>query len=140
MGGWRMPKIAYITKPGPKPLSKEQFIDRFWQRVNQSDGPESCWTWQGYRTAFGYGLLQARRIDPQPMLAHRVAWELTNGPIYQGGHVLHYCDNPPCCNPTHLFLGDQRANNADMIAKGRLKIGGRTRMTWTKGQSFSHHV
>jgi hypothetical protein len=53
------------------------------------------------------------------VLVHRVAWELTNGPIPLGQCVLHRCDNPPCCNPKHLFLGTQDDNMADMASKGR---------------------
>jgi hypothetical protein len=51
--------------------------------------------------------------------AHRVAWTLANGPIPAGMHVLHTCDNPPCCNPGHLWLGTQADNMADMARKGR---------------------
>jgi hypothetical protein len=52
-------------------------------------------------------------------LAHRVAWTLTAGSDPGSMFVCHRCDAPPCCNPAHLFLGDQTANMADMIAKGR---------------------
>lgn len=51
--------------------------------------------------------------------AHRFGWTLANGEIPPGMCVLHRCDNPPCVNPTHLFLGDRRDNAIDMIAKGR---------------------
>lgn len=53
------------------------------------------------------------------LLTHRVAWESANGPIPGGLRVLHRCDNPPCCNPAHLFLGTAAENADDMVQKGR---------------------
>lgn len=53
------------------------------------------------------------------MRSHRAAWELTHGPVPDGLFVLHRCDNPPCCNPAHLFLGTRGDNNRDARAKGR---------------------
>lgn len=63
------------------------------------------------------------------MAAHKVAWEIANGPIpegngYHGKCVLHRCDNPACVNPGHLFLGSHDDNMADMLAKGRARKGG----------------
>ncbi len=51
--------------------------------------------------------------------AHRASWQISFGPIPDGLQVLHTCDNPPCCNPAHLFLGTQLDNIYDMCAKGR---------------------
>lgn len=84
--------------------------DRFWSRVDVG-APNACWEWQGARDSFGYG--QAREAT------HRTAWALTHGPIPSGMCVCHRCDNPPCCNPDHLFLGTRADNNRDRHAKGR---------------------
>jgi hypothetical protein len=84
---------------------------RFWSRVDQSNS-NGCWPWTGPVNADGYGLTANAR-------AHRAAWILTHGLISSAQHVLHRCDNPPCCNPDHLFLGDQLINNADRDSKGR---------------------
>lgn len=97
---------------------------RFWKRVKKTKG---CWEWQGYcaRKGKGHGSLSVRALSKKPMYAHRVAWILTKGPIPKGKHVLHRCDNPPCCRPGHLFLGTQRINNLDRDAKGRTASGNR---------------
>jgi len=59
------------------------------------------------------------------LFAHRVTWEIVNGPIPDGLLVLHHCDNPPCTNPIHLFLGTIKDNSHDAMHKGRLPHGER---------------
>jgi len=95
--------------------------ERFWNRVDKTDLNKvgetgGCWLWSGAVNAYGYGIVSK---DRRPRRAHRVAWELTHGPIPSGFCVLHRCDNPPCVNPEHLFLGSKKDNMADKIRKGR---------------------
>ena len=77
---------------------------------------DSCIEWPKYRNALGYGV---RRYHGKLWLAHRVAWTEANGAIPTGLCVLHKCDNPPCINPEHLFLGTNLDNARDMVRKGR---------------------
>lgn len=87
--------------------------DRFMSKIKDKDG---CWVWQGYCYKNGYGSFSVKR---RRRLAHRVSYEMFVGSIPTGQCVLHRCDNPPCVNPGHLFLGDQGANMRDMAAKLR---------------------
>lgn len=83
-------------------------------RVIISD--RGCWVWKVSKNTAGYGQI---RSCGGSWLAHRLAWSLYRGPIPAGLSVLHRCDNPPCCNPEHLFLGTAADNRLDAIAKGR---------------------
>lgn len=93
--------------------------ERFWAKVDQAE-PNGCWPWTGHRIDTGYGRFY---LGGKHRGTHRVAWTFTYGLIPDGLHVLHRCDNPPCCNPVHLWIGTHSDNMRDMVAKGRL--GGR---------------
>ena len=82
-----------------------------------------CLEWQGARLPKGYG---AFRTKGKRWYVHRYAWTVAYGDIPAGEQVCHACDNPPCCEPTHLFLGTQHDNLADMSAKGRSLRGTRS--------------
>lgn len=89
---------------------------RFWAKLGPG-GVDDCWLWTGSTNTSGYGQIADDEMRLQ--LCHRVAWIMAFGPIPEGMLVLHRCDTPACCNPHHLFLGTQKDNVADCIAKGR---------------------
>lgn len=93
----------------------EAFRQRFWSKVDVR-GPDDCWEWTRYRKPNGYGQFTLRKgvfIN-----ASRVALALQD-PICAGVVACHTCDNPPCCNPAHLFAGTQVDNTIDCVEKGR---------------------
>lgn len=94
-----------------------------WKRV-QIGGPDECWPWLGARRRKGYGHITVNR---RGFITHRLAYQLANGVDPGELCVLHKCDNPPCCNPAHLFLGTHGDNNRDCAAKRRNAHGERHR-------------
>lgn len=101
--------------------------DRFWAKVNKT---EDCWLWTGAVRGKGYGAFQvgsksdgSARSDG----AHRYSWILHNArDIPANMEICHHCDNPPCVNPEHLFLGTTTDNAKDMSSKNRWKAGWHT--------------
>ena len=108
----------------------------FRARIN-TDGPGGCWIWTDYTNIMGYGA--TRSFDGTPMVAvHRLIWQFSHGNITSEQFVLHKCDVPRCCNPEHLFLGNDAINHADMVAKGRHAHGERTnRAKLTEAQALA---
>ncbi len=97
-------------------MRERNLMDRFWNKVD-AKGPDECWPWEAVRLPNGYGRFLFRRHQ---ILAHRFALSQALGrPIVNGMCVLHSCNNPPCCNPTHLREGTDADNTADMVAMGR---------------------
>lgn len=96
----------------------------FWKMLDIKREDE-CWEWQGYRqglVGFEYGFVQSKELGSNKRVgaAHRVAYELTTGEkLSFSDHILHSCDNPPCCNPKHLSKGDATTNAKDTMAKSR---------------------
>jgi len=113
-----------------------QLYDRLCKRLQVI--PNGCWEWQGYCISDGYGQIT---VDGAPKRVHRVMFEEMVGPIPEGMCVLHSCDNPPCANPAHLWLGTHADNMADRDAKGRQgaargEKNGRSKLTWEQVEAI----
>ena len=79
-----------------------------------------CWNWSASKDPRGYGLCS---VQKHTFRAHRVVYAIAFGVVPRGMFVCHRCDNPSCCNPSHLFLGTTDDNMADKVAKGRQSRG-----------------
>lgn len=98
-------------------LTAEQ-ATRFFAKVQPGSG---CWLWTGAKLPKGYGQFHIARVDGKAIhgYPHRIMFLLAHGEIPAGMEVCHHCDNPPCCNPDHLFLGTHGDNMRDSSRKGR---------------------
>ncbi len=96
----------------------ESLEDRFWQQFTKKgeNKEKGCWEWTGTIVSNGYPRLKK---DGKGVAAHRLSYEIHNGPIPEGVVICHTCDVKHCVNPAHLFLGTQKDNMQDMASKGR---------------------
>ena len=96
----------------------ESTVARFWTKVDVRE-PDECWPWTAAvrSTRCQYGVL---KVDGRVRLAHRLSYEIANGPMPDGVLVCHSCDVPLCVNPAHLFAGSYRDNAVDALQKGRM--------------------
>lgn len=109
----KFPQIRVPGKRGTCPWTDVQREWNFWARINPL--PNGCWEWSGGRKTRNYGAIRW----PGQQTAHRVAWILSKGSVTPSNFLCHKCDNPPCCNPDHMFVGTNEDNMKDMARKGR---------------------
>lgn len=103
-----------------KERAAQNFLSRFWGYVDKR-GIDECWPWTGLTNDSGYGLFAVARC--RSVRAHRFSFFLDAGTLDDPSKlVCHHCDNPPCVNPSHLFLGTHQDNFDDMIRKGRCRL------------------
>lgn len=107
-----------MPRPNFRPFSQfpKAFADIFWPYVLGGEITE-CWPWLGQENVSGYGQFFA---EHKLWTSHRVAYYLHYGIDPGAKEVCHHCDNPPCNNPYHLFLGTHQENMQDSLDKGRM--------------------
>lgn len=101
-------------------ITRSDVQERFWSKVDKSAGPDGCWIWRGAIKPNGYGKVSIGAAKASRWYyTHRIAYAMHNVTDPADLFVCHHCDNPVCCNPSHLFLGTDQDNKTDMVRKGR---------------------
>lgn len=109
----RVKECVKCKEESKEKTTEKTFVSRF--KVNKETG---CWEWFGCLNKSGYGKFCYKG---KHILAHRYSWIKHKGDIGKL-FVCHHCDNPPCVNPNHLFLGTAKDNTQDCIKKGRFAL------------------
>lgn len=95
----------------PSEMIEPQLIRKFWSFVDKTD--DGCWEFR-HKRVNDYGRM---KFQSKHIRAHRLSWEIHNGPIPDGMYVCHHCDNKKCVRPDHLFIGTHRDNLNDFVSK-----------------------
>jgi hypothetical protein len=103
-------------------LARKGTAERFWSRVKIGK-PDECWPWLGSRKHSGMPYGKFKLASYKTVTASRCAYALGTGQEPGEAAVLHSCDNPPCCNPGHLYAGTIKDNSRDMVERGRWRTG-----------------
>lgn len=106
------------SRPRKTRRTEQEIIEDFWARVDRKS-PAECWEWQGGKNGHGkdsYGVFWARGTRYK---AHRFTFEVSCRKLMRGELACHHCDNPSCCNPSHIYAGTHRDNARDCIERGR---------------------
>lgn len=130
---WKWSRARFCGKScsgkarGPRSMPRRPAADRF-EALWMPEPMTGCHLWVGGVDHHGYGLFWN---GERSIGAHRFAFELVNGPVPEGLHVLHHCDTPACCNPLHLYAGTPADNVRDALERGRFAVGSRAAMART---------
>ena len=108
---------AFCSIPCANVMKKAMPTHLYFWFYAEKRGPDKCWPWRGVCDQHGYGRVL---FMTSVFKAHRVSWEMANGPIPDGLIVRHKCDNTNCVNPNHLQTGTQKENMLDASSRGRL--------------------
>jgi hypothetical protein len=130
-----------MTLPLSEAIELASNLHTFWDKV-QRGKPDECWPWTACRQPSGYGqfrLWLPCKRNGKTFFAHRLAYHLTNQDLQDDSNVLHTCDNPPCCNPDHLVQGTQAENVRDMVRKGHVHSGRRSKHEWNIPSDEEQH-